>query len=75
MKTNKLYYFSIFLVLLSGFVANAQAPVLGTAANFIIFTSNGAVSSNVTNSLDTHLTGNVGTNTTGELSTGFGNVN
>ena len=75
MKTNKLYYFSIFLVLLSGLVANAQAPVLGTVADFVIFTRNGAVSSNVTNSLNTHLTGNVGTNTTGELSTGFGNVN
>lgn len=75
MKTNKLYYFSIFLVLLSGFVAKAQAPVLGTVADFVIFSSNGAVSSNVTNSLMTHLTGNVGTNTSGGMSTGFGNVN
>ena len=64
-----------FLMLLSGFAVNAQAPTLGTAANFVVFSSNGAVSSNVTNSLQTHLTGNVGTNTSGGASTGFGNVN
>ncbi len=47
----------------------AQAPNLGTAANFVLFTSVGAV----TNTGITHLTGNVGTNA--GSSTGFGNVN
>lgn len=46
----------------------AQAPTLGTAADFVLFTSVGAVS----NTGITHLTGNVGTNS--GLSTGFGNV-
>jgi hypothetical protein len=75
MKTNKLYYFTTVLIMLLGSVGNAQAPVLGSAADFVIFTTNGAVTSNVTNSLMTHLTGNVGTNTSGGTSTGFGNVN
>lgn len=47
----------------------AQAPNLGTAANFVLFSTNGAVS----NTGITHLTGNVGTNN--GSSTGFGNVN
>jgi hypothetical protein len=47
----------------------AQAPVLGTAADFVLFSSNGAV----TNTGISHLTGNVGTNS--GSSTGFGNVN
>ena len=46
-----------------------QAPTLGTAANFVLFSTNGAV----TNSGISHLTGNVGTNN--GSSTGFGNVN
>ncbi len=46
-----------------------QAPNLGTAANFVLFTSNGAVS----NSGISHLTGKVGTNS--GSSTAFGNVN
>lgn len=75
MKINKLFYFTGMLMLLSGWLANAQAPVLGTAADFVIFSTDGAVTSNVTNSLMTHLTGNVGTNTSGATSTGFGNVN
>jgi hypothetical protein len=41
----------------------------------VIFSSNGSVTCDVTNSLGTHLTGNVGTNTSGGTSTGFGNVN
>ncbi|MBC7411782.1 MAG: DUF3494 domain-containing protein [Bacteroidia bacterium] len=45
-----------------------QAPNLGTAANFVLFTSVGGVS----NVGITHLTGNVGTNS--GLSTAFGNV-
>lgn len=46
----------------------AQAPVLGTAANFALFSTNGAVS----NTGLSHLTGNVGTNN--GSSTNFGNV-
>ncbi|MCY7422547.1 MAG: ice-binding family protein [Chitinophagaceae bacterium] len=47
----------------------AQAPTLGTSANFVLFTTVGAV----TNSGISQLTGNVGTNS--GSSTGFGNVN
>lgn len=47
----------------------AQAPSLGTAANFVLFTSSGSI----TNTGISHLTGNVGTNS-GSI-TGFGNVN
>ncbi len=50
-------------------VSFGQAPNLGTAANFVLFSTNGAVS----NTGITHLTGNVGTNN--GSSTGFGNVN
>lgn len=46
----------------------AQAPVLGTAANFVLFSTDGAV----TNNGSSRLTGNVGTNN--GSSTGFGNV-
>ncbi|MEL1245272.1 ice-binding family protein [Flavobacterium sp. DGU11] len=46
-----------------------QAPVLGTTANFALFSSNGAVSNNGLS----HITGNVGTNN--GSSTAFGNVN
>ncbi|CAN5383343.1 hypothetical protein BH10BAC3_BH10BAC3_39610 [soil metagenome] len=47
----------------------AQAPTLGTAANFVLFTSTGAVG----NTGISQVTGNVGTN--GGAITGFGNVN
>jgi hypothetical protein len=47
----------------------AQAPNLGTTANFVLFSADGAVS----NSGVSHLTGNVGTNN--GSSTNFGNVN
>ena len=47
----------------------AQAPNLGTAANFELFSTNGAV----TNTGISQVTGNVGTNN--GSSTGFGNVN
>ena len=49
-------------------IAKGQAPNLGTAADFVLFTTNGAV----TNTGITHLTGHVGSNVGG--STGFGNV-
>jgi len=59
-------YFSIFTIPLINY---AQVPSLGTAANFVAFTTDGAVV-NTSNSL---FTGNVGTNN-GPI-TGFGNVN
>jgi hypothetical protein len=46
-----------------------QAPSLGTTANFVLFSTDGAV----TNTGTSQLTGNVGTNS--GSSTGFGNVN
>src|SRR5690349_5445468 len=46
-----------------------QAPSLGTAATYVLFTSNGAVG----NTGVSHLTGDVGSNN--GSSTGFGNVN
>ncbi|MBA2611621.1 MAG: DUF3494 domain-containing protein [Bacteroidetes bacterium] len=59
---------SIF-TLLSPALTVAQAPNLGTAANFVLFSSNGAVS----NTGISQITGNVGTNN--GSSTAFGNVN
>lgn len=50
----------------------AQAPDLGTAANFVLFTTIGAVS-NSGIPYTTRLTGNVGTNSAPTI-TGFGNV-
>jgi hypothetical protein len=47
----------------------AQAPNLGSAAGFVLFSSNGAVG----NAGISHVTGNVGTNS--GASTAFGNVN
>ena len=47
----------------------AQVPNLGTAADFVLFTTTGAVS----NTGISQLTGNVGTND--GSSTGFGHVN
>ncbi|MDX9932542.1 MAG: ice-binding family protein [Bacteroidales bacterium] len=47
----------------------AQAPVLGTAADFVLFSTNGPVS----NSGISQITGNVGTNV--GSNTAFGNVN
>lgn len=49
-------------------IAKGQVPNLGAAADFVLFTTNGAV----TNTGITHLTGHVGSNVGG--STGFGNV-
>lgn len=69
MKTkllNTLIAVALFLIPNINF---GQAPTLGTAANFVLFSSDGAVS----NTGISHLTGNVGTNN--GSSTGFGNVN
>jgi len=61
----------LFILALAGLggTAFAQAPSLGTAAGFVLFSSNGAVS----NTGISQLTGNVGTNS--GSSTAFGNVN
>ena len=68
MKNNLLYIFlSAFLSIQFNYFA--QAPNLGTAANFVLFSTNGAIS----NTGITHMTGNIGTNN--GSSTGFGNVN
>jgi hypothetical protein len=68
-----------FILTLTAFVfciipkySTAQAPNLGTAADFILFTSVGAVTNAGTGYL-TLLTGNVGTNSAPTI-TGFGNV-
>ena len=53
--------------------AQTVAPPLGTAADFVLFTSVGAMTNIGTYQYLTHLTGNVGTNS--GSSTNFGNVN
>ena len=69
MKTNLL---NKVIVLSLFFFQNAffgQTINLGTASNFVLFTSVGAV----TNTGTSHLTGNVGSNSGSSI--GFGNVN
>jgi hypothetical protein len=61
--------FTLSLTLFSISAVVAQAPNLGSSSNFVLFTTNGAV----TNSGISQLTGNVGTNN--GSSTFFGNVN
>ncbi len=65
---SKLLLITTFVILFFPKANFGQAPTLGTAANFVLFTTVGAVS----NVGITHLTGNVGTNS--GLSTAFGNV-
>ncbi|MES2679713.1 MAG: ice-binding family protein [Bacteroidota bacterium] len=69
MKINLLHVLSVVTLLFFPGTDFAQAPNLGTAANFVLFSTNGAVS----NSGISHVTGNVGTNN--GSSTAFGNVN
>jgi len=69
MKTRLLSALSAVMLLLIPTLNFAQAPPLGTAASFVLFSTNGAVS----NSGISQLTGNVGTNN--GSSTAFGNVN
>lgn len=69
MKKNILIPLASSLMLLMPLLINAQSPNLGTAADFVLFSTNGAVS----NSGISQLTGNVGTNN--GSSTAFGNVN
>ena len=68
MKTNVLYTAIALLLLFAAQFSFAESPDLGSAAGYVLFSSDGAVS----NSGITHLTGNVGTNN--GSSTAFGNV-
>jgi hypothetical protein len=69
MKKNLLLIVFTIAFIASPNIDYAQAPALGTAANFIAFTTNGAV----VNTGQSQLTGNLGTNN-GPV-TGFGNIN
>ncbi len=69
MKKSIQFTLAIFSMLLITKTNFGQAPNLGTAANFVLFTTVGAV----TNTSISQLSGNVGTNS--GSSTGFGNVN
>ena len=64
-----LRFLPIVTLFFTSAVAFAQAPTLGTSANFELFTTVGAV----TNTGISQITGHVGTNS--GSSTGFGNVN
>ncbi len=68
MKTKLPSLFIAVMLLLLPSANFGQAINLGTAANFVLFSTNGAVS----NTHLTHLTGNIGTNN--GSSTAFGNV-
>ncbi|HTN46121.1 MAG TPA: ice-binding family protein, partial [Flavipsychrobacter sp.] len=61
----------IFFILLLPLVGKSQVITLGAAADFVLFTSDGAIGNVPTST--SHLTGDVGTNNGGV--TGFGNVN
>jgi hypothetical protein len=69
MKTNLLFKLTAFILLSTPVLNFAQAPALGTVADFVLFSSNGAIG----NSGLSQVTGNVGTNN--GSSTNFGNVN
>lgn len=69
MKKNLLSALFAASLLLMSAMSFAQAPDLGSATSFVLFSSDGAV----TNTGISQLTGNVGTNN--GSSTGFGNVN
>ncbi|MDI1354176.1 MAG: ice-binding family protein [bacterium] len=69
MKNKLLFSIGTAALLLCAGSLSAQAPNLGSAAGFVLFTSNGAL----TNTGLSHLTGHVGSNS--GSSTGFGNVN
>jgi hypothetical protein len=69
MKNNLLYKITTAVLLAIPAVTFAQAPTLGTCAEFELFSTNGALLNNGIS----HVTGNVGSNN--GSSTGFGNVN
>lgn len=65
---SKLHLVTVITLILLTKLIFAQAPNLGTASNFVLFSTDGAVS----NSGISHFTGNIGTNN--GSSTAFGNV-
>jgi hypothetical protein len=69
MKKQLLTALTVLIVFLMPGILLGQAPALGTAANFVLFSTDGAVS----NTGLSQVTGNVGTNN--GSSTAFGNVN
>jgi Ice-binding-like/Secretion system C-terminal sorting domain len=71
MKTHlqKAFAFTAVIFILVPTLTLAQVPSLGTAANFVLFTTDGAVKNE---NAASQLTGNVGTNN--GSSTGFGNI-
>jgi len=69
MQKNLLNVLTVATMFILPAISFGQAPNLGTAVNFVLFSTNGAV----TNSGISQLTGNVGSNK--GSSTGFGNVN
>lgn len=69
MKTKLLSIVTAFTLFTLPQTTYAQAPTLGTTADFVLFSTNGAL----TNTGLSHLTGNVGSNN--GSSTAFGNVN
>lgn len=69
MKTKLRTTIAAMILLMVSSIGYSQAPNLGTAIDFVLFSTNGAVS----NSGISQLTGNVGTNN--GSSTAFGNVN
>jgi uncharacterized protein (UPF0333 family) len=70
MKSKLLLVVTVFVTLICSGLSYAQRPNLGTANNFVLFSSNGEVKSAGGLSV---ITGNVGNNI--GSSTGFGNVN
>ena len=72
MKTKLLNALIAVILFLLPTVTFGQVITLGTAANFVLFTTNGAMTNSGIPHL-THLTGNVGSNLAGSIS-GFGNV-
>jgi hypothetical protein len=69
MNKNLLKSFTVAALCIAPSLVFAQAPNMGTAVNFVLFSTNGAVS----NSGVSQYTGNIGTNN--GSSTNFGNVN
>jgi hypothetical protein len=69
MKKQLLIALTAVILFVMPTVIFGQAPTLGTAANFVLFSTDGAVS----NTGISQITGNVGTNN--GSSTAFGNVN
>ncbi len=69
MKNSLLFFLSSLCLSFLPHISVAQAPALGSASSYVIFSSNGAIG----NTGISHLTGDIGTNT-GAI-TAFGNVN